>query len=139
LPGGSFEPNFASILASWRFAATGFRGQEYPEGPVNHYRQGDVLLIRVDGLFATKGRKVSREDGRVVLAHGEATGHAHAIEAEHADLYEAADGKRLLEVLGEPVTLDHEEHGTLTLDPGVYEVRRQREYIPQAPPRRVRD
>jgi len=106
---------------------------------MSHYRQGDVLLVRVEGLFATKGKKLAREDGRIVLAHGEVTGHAHAIEAEGADLYEAADGKRFLEVRGATATLSHEEHGAIMLDPGVYEVRRQREYVPQAPPRRVAD
>jgi hypothetical protein len=111
----------------------------HQEASMSHYRQGDVLLIRVDTLFVTKGKKVAREDGRVVLAHGEATGHAHAIEAEGADLYEEADGKRFLQVTGATATLAHEEHGAVTLEPGVYEVRRQREYVPQAPPQRVRD
>jgi hypothetical protein len=117
----------------------GFWISDFSGGSMNHYRQGDVLLIRVDGLFATKGRKVACEDGRVVLAHGEATGHAHAIEAAGAELYEEADGKRFLQVTGEPATLAHEEHGAIRLEPGVYEVRRQREYVPQVPPRRVRD
>jgi hypothetical protein len=106
---------------------------------MDHYRQGDVLLIRRQGPPAAKGRKVPREDGRIVLAHGEVTGHAHAIEADHAELYEASDGTRWLEVSGEPATLTHEEHGAVTLDPGIYEVRRQREYVPRARPQRVRD
>jgi hypothetical protein len=44
------------------------------------YRQGDVLLIRVDSL-PTGLREIPRDRGRVVLAYGETTGHAHAIEA----------------------------------------------------------
>jgi len=44
------------------------------------YRQGDVLLIRVDAL-PTGLREIPRDRGRVVLAYGETTGHAHAIEA----------------------------------------------------------
>lgn len=44
------------------------------------YRQGDVLIIALPmPHLATKMAPAPLEDGRVVLAHGEATGHAHAI------------------------------------------------------------
>ncbi len=52
-------------------------------------RQGDVLLIRSNsGLKAAS--PVARENGRVILAHGEVTVHAHAISANSATL--VADG-----------------------------------------------
>ena len=95
---------------------------------MDHYRQGDVLLIRVAQKSA-RARKVDREDGRIILAHGEATGHAHAIESPEADLYEGFGGTRFLEVR-KPVRLLHEEHAILTVEPAIYEVRRQREYAP---------
>lgn len=42
------------------------------------YRQGDVLIIPIAEL--PPGLKpVAKEQGRVVLAHGEVTGHAHTI------------------------------------------------------------
>jgi hypothetical protein len=41
-------------------------------------RQGDVLIVPVSSLPAGL-EPVKREKGRVVLAHGEVTGHAHAI------------------------------------------------------------
>ncbi len=44
-----------------------------------HCRQGDVLVIRRRRVAADRLRPIAREDGRIVLAHGEATGHAHAI------------------------------------------------------------
>jgi len=94
-------------------------------------RQGDILLVPVeklpDGLT-----EVPREKGRIVLAEGEATGHLHAIEANEATFLasdlEEIEG-RFLAVEGEAaVELTHPEHDTVTLQPGNYEVRRQREY-----------
>ena len=94
-------------------------------------RQGDVLLVRVDQPAASVV-DVPREDGRVVLAHGEVTGHAHAIVDEAAQLVTAAEADELfLIVHGDvSVSLVHEEHETLMVDPGVYRVVRQREYRP---------
>jgi hypothetical protein len=42
-------------------------------------RQGDVLVASIDEVPA-KTSAVPKEAGRVVLAHGEATGHAHAFQ-----------------------------------------------------------
>ena len=94
-------------------------------------RQGDVLLVRVEAPTGALV-DVAREGGRVVLAHGEVTGHAHAIVDEAARLVSAAQAEELyLIVHGErPVSLVHEEHETLTVEPGVYRVVRQREYRP---------
>ena len=47
------------------------------------FRQGDVLIIPIANLPA-KLQKVPRENGRAVLAHGEVTGHAHAIKRSRA-------------------------------------------------------
>lgn len=46
----------------------------------NQMRQGDVLLD-FDNPPTALGKKLPREAGRVVLAHGEATGHTHSINA----------------------------------------------------------
>ncbi len=91
------------------------------------YRQGDVLLVPVAEV-PEQAKPVARENGRVVLAWGEVTGHAHAIRAAEAHLLEAGR-ERYLRV-AEPVTLDHEEHAQITLEPGVYHVVIQREYVP---------
>jgi hypothetical protein len=93
------------------------------------YRQGDVLLRRVseipDGLLP-----VALDKGRVVLAYGEVTGHAHAVVGDVELL--ASDLKemevRFLRVESEMAEVVHEEHGTITLPVGDYEVVRQREY-----------
>ena len=97
------------------------------------FRQGDVLVAAVnnipDGLV-----EVPRDNGRLVLAYGEATGHAHVVDGEAvllaADVAEMED--RFLHVERE-AQLVHDEHSALTLPPGDYRVTRQREYAPEAP------
>lgn len=96
-------------------------------------RQGDVLIISTTSI-PKAAKPVERENGRIVLAHGEVTGHCHAIDSEHAlflaaDLNEMAD--RFLKV-SEECEVVHDEHDPITLPPGDYVVRRQREYQPEA-------
>jgi hypothetical protein len=73
----------------------------------------------------------------VILAYGEVTGHAHEISAvspadlSAAQLFEEPDGRRFLFV-ERACVLQHQEHGTIALAPGCYEVIRQREYSPRA-------
>ena len=95
--------------------------------PDRQVRQGDVLLVPVDRITGL-ARPLPRTDGRIVLAWGEVTGHAHAIRAAGATLF-GIDEERYLRV-AEPVTLDHEEHGTIDVVPGAYRVVIQREYVP---------
>jgi hypothetical protein len=96
------------------------------------YRQGDVLLVRMQNRTLPEATLVPRDQGRIILALGEATGHAHAIAAADAELLEVADGERYLRVDG-PAALTHEEHGAIELEPGLYRVIRQREYGPGVP------
>ena len=99
-----------------------------------------------------------REAGRIILAHGEVTGHAHEVvvvdaetdrEIPPADFFEEPGGRRVL-LVTRPCVLQHQEHGLIALDPdtpvqvrqgdvllnpigaGVWEVIRQREYSPEA-------
>lgn len=96
------------------------------------YRQGDVLLRRVAADSVPKtAKEVVRDNGRLVLAYGEVTGHAHVIDAPPSDavllsVKEAATFVRLAKV----AQLVHEEHAPVSLDAGTYEVVRQREYTP---------
>lgn len=92
-------------------------------------RQGDILLIPAAAIPAGATLRL-RDAGRVVLAYGEVTGHAHAILEPDAALLDALDGLVYLR-LDAVSQLLHEEHATLTLAPGSYEVRRQREYQPE--------
>ncbi|MGH8907319.1 MAG: hypothetical protein ACRD0K_12525 [Egibacteraceae bacterium] len=93
------------------------------------YRQGDVLIVATRQLPAGLV-PAPRDRGRIVLAEGEATGHAHAIAERGAILYEGDGEERFLEV-ETAVALRHEEHGAITLPPGTYRVIRQREYTPR--------
>lgn len=101
------------------------------------FRQGDILLVRVDGEVPRGARVVDREGDSVVLAHGEVTGHRHRIRSRDADLYEV-ESERFLRVRG-PVDLVHEEHATIELRSGLYKIVRQREYVPSSKPREVVD
>jgi hypothetical protein len=99
------------------------------------YRQGDVLIVPVESI-PEELDPIDREDGRVVLAHGEVTGHAHAIEAEGAALFRDPRLMAMfLTVTGDPVALEHDEHDSIAIPPGRYQIVRQREYAPEMIPR----
>ena len=89
------------------------------------YRQGDLLFVQQTSRPAE--RMVVRP-GTVIVA-GEATGHAHRLLA--GTILQAPDGTCYLEVT-QTTQVVHEEHGPITLDPGLWLVVRQREYAPEA-------
>ena len=95
--------------------------------------------------LADKMQHAPLEAGRVILAHGEVTGHAHAITIDPttpgALIYGTdPDTDRFLDVLNTAgVDLTHEEHDTIHLPYGQYVVRIQREYAPDAGSIRVAD
>lgn len=104
------------------------------EGPM--FRQGDVLITRVD--VPERSQLTLSGEGEVVLAEGEATGHAHRVKGAGASLWTGPEGGKIL-VLEEEAPLIHEEHATIHLHSGSYAVIRQREYVPARRPRRVID
>lgn len=103
------------------------------------FRQGDVLIEEVPSMPQAKRTIVPREGGRVILAHGEVTGHAHAITDQDAVLMSitvppatkrmAATEERYLR-LERQSTLSHEEHGPIELPAGTYRVTIQRQWDP---------
>jgi hypothetical protein len=92
-------------------------------------RQGDVLITPVAAI-PDGALPVERDAGRVILAYGEVTGHAHAIADGDALLVRTADDRRFLRIVGSGVAVSHEEHGAIALMPGTYEVTIQQEYEP---------
>ena len=103
-------------------------------GPI---RQGDVLLYPIAELPAGL-KKARRRRGRLVIAEGEVTGHAHCILDDVAELFCPADLDEMADrflVVQEECELVHDEHDTLTIPPGVYKLPAQREYTPAAPQR----
>jgi hypothetical protein len=101
-------------------------------------RHGDILLRPVEapeaiGVEAPEAIGEYSEPGeRLVLATGEATGHAHVLHGL-AIAYAPMQRDRALVQLLEPGELRHEEHKTIQVPPGWYEVIRQRVYAPTAP------
>lgn len=103
-------------------------------------RQGDVF-IEISTVPLPSAAQEIPMTGRIVLALGEVTGHAHAIyptdETKElpAKLWDAG-AERFLQVLTRCL-VQHEEHAPLCLEPGIYRVSKfgvgtQREYSPQA-------
>lgn len=104
-------------------------------------RQGDVLLVKIDKLPAG-AKPMEPENGRrFVLAHGEVTGHTHAIyeyeeaisaadlaedainkakKVRYAQMYEANGEWYLVVADGKSVQMKHEEHTAATIPAGVY-------------------
>lgn len=106
------------------------------------YRQGDVYLKKLDVLperalqrpfyeyDETDNPHVEDELISNVLAEGTATGHKHEI--VNGTVWRIHPrGLRIWTVVeaGENTTLVHEEHETLQIAPGYYQVVIQREYI----------
>ena len=107
------------------------------------WRQGDLLIRKIDEL-----PKGAREVKSRILAEGEATGHAHVLDrgqvygrlgrlSREMDREEGSMALRELPIttryfrLNERGTLSHQEHAPLSFEPGLYEVRRQRQFEPK--------
>lgn len=90
----------------------------------NQIQQGDVILRRITQIPATA--TIKQRGGRIVLAEGQATGHAHVVVDDDATLI--AEGERMLLQLEKQTVLCHEEHNPITLEPGVYEIGRVQEW-----------
>jgi len=99
--------------------------------------QGDVMLIPVAELPATGHSPAKTEHGAFIVTHSE-TGHHHVV-MERPGVQMFQDTMDLfrswLVVEGQPADLEHlrstDTHETIRLEPGVWEIRRQREYSPE--------
>ena|SRR5947207_2639878 len=87
------------------------------------YRQGDVLLTPVATIPASA--KPLRSSKQIILAHGEQTGHHHAINYTPSQMKVFTDGTETYLRVLKPVVLTHQEHAAATVDPGDYLVKRQ--------------
>jgi hypothetical protein len=104
------------------------------------FRQGDVSLVLVKDL--PEGlTDITPKKGRVVLQHGEATGHAHAFYERGVQVF-ARDAKaarpEYLRVV-KTAKLLHEEHAPASLPPGLYRLPTQVEHTDDLEPRVVED
>lgn len=102
------------------------------------YRQGDVLIRQCNETDL--GEPVETANGKTILAYGEVTGHHHRFETPNAALFmRPKDKKRFLVIQGGKADLKHEEHSTLCIPAGTYEVVGQREWTDEDEPRAVQD
>jgi hypothetical protein len=65
-----------------------------------HYRQGDVLLERVDSLPKTGLTKVPRVDGLIVVALGSSNGNLHFFRGKDSSQFTDADGRLFYILVG---------------------------------------
>lgn len=103
------------------------------------YRQGDLLFVKTKSIPEGGKRRASGH-----ILEGEVTGHIHRVadtQLAEAEVYvfpaqasgEGSGEKLFLSVSAEGgVSIVHEDHKTVELPPGNYEVVRQREYSPEA-------
>jgi hypothetical protein len=94
------------------------------------YRQGDVALVRVAKLPPGTKRVKAKATRPIVLAEGEVTGHAHTMERVGVAEYSTPQTDTRYIVAEVEAWLRHQEHAPITVEPGVYEIRHQREYAP---------
>ena len=99
------------------------------------FRQGDVLLVPCTKI-PKNAVELEAVGGKLVLAEGEATGHAHTVPAERAQLY--AVGALMYLAVARECYLRHQEHGEVKLPVENFQVIRQREHTPWGE-RRVQD
>ncbi|GAA1184197.1 hypothetical protein GCM10009654_47120 [Streptomyces hebeiensis] len=105
------------------------------------FRQGDVLITPVAQetvparLLDETGVRGEPRDarGRLVLALGEVTGHAHAVPGPGRLIRESGDMSAPMYLhLPDGGRVVHEEHAAIALPKGWFRVVRQREYVPGA-------
>lgn len=93
---------------------------------MNQKQQGDVLFIKIaeipDGATELNPENPEHakyfKNGKLVLALGEATGHAHTIEAKKAFIL----GSTIyFMVADKPVVAEHNTHHDVMIEPGIWE------------------
>ncbi|MBR9978303.1 MAG: hypothetical protein KFH87_09460 [Bacteroidetes bacterium] len=98
---------------------------------MRQFRQGDILIEEVAEI-PSGAIQERMHHGDVLLAMGEATGHAHVLRQRHGVTTFTAEGQRYLD-LRVAALLTHEEHASVLIPAGRYVIIRQREYAPSNP------
>ena len=87
----------------WDEAALGLHAaNQHLMKTASQYRQGDVLIERIKKLPA-KLTTQAPDKGRIVLAHGEVTGHAHAFDIASAVKLTSETGQEFFEIKGRTI------------------------------------
>lgn len=88
-----------------------------------YFQQGDVLITKVCNVDISKAEKLDH----LVLAEGEATGHAHRLVNGVGQLM-MLDSIMHLKVFSDNATIIHDEHAPITIPKGDYEIKIVKEY-----------
>lgn len=96
--------------------------------------QGELFITRIDEL-PPNVTKVDTVEGHVIVGHSE-TGHHHVMTADRTTMYRLPEEiYECFLVVSEPDKLTHmrafDTHEPISFQPGIYRVRRQREYTPE--------
>lgn len=101
--------------------------------------QGDVLFRKV-GAIPAHAMPVTVKNGELIVTHSE-TGHHHVMVLDRestpsVEMFNAKDNPMLAWLkVNRPTVLEHrrphDTHDPILFGPGIYEVRRQREYTPE--------
>ena len=90
-------------------------------------RQGDVLIVEVTEI-PQEAKKT--QEGTVILAYGEVTGHHHTVYADKKTLKVREVGGITYIALTIPAPLKHQEHKTLEIPMGIWKMSMEVEYDP---------
>lgn len=107
--------------------AKGEGEEEEKQQPPQYYRQGDLLLRRIDSL-----PQGLTELNTKILAQGEATRHHHRLTSQTAQVFRDGANQQKYLLAEEPTQLVHEEHKPITIEKGLYVVIQEREFDPFA-------
>lgn len=102
--------------------------------------QGDVLFRKIDAI-PTNATQQLPVNGELIITHSE-TGHHHVMVLEKGtdlpsvEMFSDKDNALLAWIkVNRPVALEHrrehDTHESILFSPGVYEIRRQREFSPE--------
>lgn len=91
---------------------------------MKRYRQGDVIIEEFSGSMPEKAELKNNR----IIALGLATRNAHRVLNEDAELYTGDNESMFLVSKSNNTEIFHEEHESIYLDLGVYEIKIQREF-----------
>lgn len=105
--------------------------------PGDYHRQGDVYFTKLEKM----PDGCAKAEAQVQLAPGTTQGSRHCLESlSGVEFFRAAQATELdgpVLKCEKPITVNHPEHGTVTMPPGVYSVTYQRQHADEL--RRIRD
>jgi len=101
------------------------------------YRHGDLIIREINEGSLRQQGSLRKKLNHLILAEGEATSHKHEIVEGDAELFEE-NSTLYLRVKSKEAKLTHPEHDTIIVPEGTFEVKHQREYVPEESVQRER-